>query len=93
MLDTILQFVVAAGLLTGSYFLIAGAQKFKYTNYGVGIVMITLGVLCMLCGGLLLCYALGDIITRTAPNCPECNSNIGSNGYNFCPWCGVELGA
>ena len=91
MLDTILQFVVAAALLTSAYFLITGAQRFQFTNPGVGIVMIVCGVLCMLCGGLLLCYTIGDIITTNAPICPECDSNIGSNGYNFCPWCGIEL--
>lgn len=92
MLDIILQFVVAASLLAGAFFLITGAQKFQHTNPGVGIILITLGVLCMLCGGLLLCYTLSEIIASNAPVCPECDSNIGSNGYNFCPWCGVEIG-
>lgn len=92
MLDIILQFVVAAGLCSGAFFLITGAQKFQYTNPGVGIVMIVLGVLCMLIGGLLLCYTISGIITDNAPQCPECSSSIGNNGYNFCPWCGVKLG-
>jgi hypothetical protein len=92
MLDIILQFVVAASLCTGAFFLIAGAKKFQHTNPGVGIILITLGVLCMLCGGLLLCYTLSGIIASNTPVCPECDSNIGSNGYNFCPWCGVEIG-
>ena len=92
MLDIILQFVTAAALGTGAFFLITGAQKFQHTNAGVGIVMSVCGVLCMLCCGLLLCYTLGGIIADNAPRCPECNSNIGSNGYQFCPWCGVDLG-
>ena len=92
MLDTILQFVVAAGLCAGAFFLITGAQKFQFTNPGVGVIMIVLGVLCMLCGGLLLCYAISGIIKDNAPLCPECDANITTNGYNFCPWCGIELG-
>ncbi len=91
MLDTILQFVMAAGLVAGAYFLITGAQAFRFTKPSIGIIMIICGVLCMLGGGLLLCYTISGIIANNMPLCPECESNIGSNGYKFCPWCGMEL--
>lgn len=91
MLDVILQFTVATALGVGSFFLITEAKKLQCAKPGVGIVMIVLGVLCMLCCGLLLCHTLSNILPNTTPVCPECNSNTGSSGYNFCPWCGISL--
>lgn len=91
MLDVILQFAVAAALGVGAFFLITEGQKLQCTKPGVGIVMIVIGVLCMLCCGLLLCHLISKILNNTTLVCQECHSNIESNGYHFCPWCGVNL--